>query len=116
METRLTIKPGQKGTRRLVAQYGRSLVCVRYRYDTARQKRYKTVELIVEEIDWRPKPKRPAGDSIVGVTVVWGEAELARQVKNAGGKWNAQKKLWEIRYDRALALGLEKRIVLPTSK
>jgi hypothetical protein len=29
----LRLKPGQKGTKRLLAQYGDRLICVRYRYD-----------------------------------------------------------------------------------
>jgi hypothetical protein len=37
METRLTLKPGQKGTKRLVARYGDQLVRVRYRYDPERE-------------------------------------------------------------------------------
>jgi len=41
--------PGQKGTRRLATLYGDRLVCVRYRYDKAKRKRYNTIGLIVEE-------------------------------------------------------------------
>jgi hypothetical protein len=37
MRTRLHLKPGQKGTKQLLAQYGDRLVCVRYRYDAAAQ-------------------------------------------------------------------------------
>ena len=47
MRTRLVRRPEQHGTRDLVAQYGEQLICVRYRYDPIRKKRYKTVELIV---------------------------------------------------------------------
>ena len=70
MKTKLTLKPGQKGTKKLCEKYGPSLVCVRYRYDTAGKKRYKTVELIEEEIQWTPldkgAPETP--DEIVGKT------------------------------------------------
>jgi len=55
MKARLTLKPGLKGTKKLTEQYGERLVRVRYRYDEKRKKRLKTVELIVEEIDWIPK-------------------------------------------------------------
>lgn len=48
MEVKATFKPGENGTKRLLQQYGDQLVCVRYRYDRAKQRRYKTVELIVE--------------------------------------------------------------------
>ncbi len=57
MLTRLSLKPGQKGTKKLVVKYGDQLVAVRYRYDVARQRRYKTVELIVEESPWLPRVK-----------------------------------------------------------
>jgi hypothetical protein len=107
----LTLRAGQKGTKRLIAEHGDRLVCVRYRYDAQKKKRYKTIELIVEEIDWRPAPKRPRGDTIATLKVNWGEAEIAKRVKQAGGKWNAQNRVWELRYDQVVKLGLEKRIV-----
>lgn len=43
MEIRLTLTPGQPGTKRLVEQYGERLVCVRYRYDQLRRRRDKTI-------------------------------------------------------------------------
>lgn len=46
MKTRLKLKPGQKGTRKLVDIYGDALVCVRYRYDEESRARVKTVEII----------------------------------------------------------------------
>jgi hypothetical protein len=57
---------------------------VRYRYDEERFRRYKTVELIEEETVWAPDL-----DKVVAVRVEWGEVELARQVKTAGGVWKA---------------------------
>lgn len=56
MKTRVKLNPGQKGTKRLQEQYGEALVCVRYRYDAARKKQFKTVELIVSERNWTPPP------------------------------------------------------------
>ena len=41
MDVRVTLKPGQKETRRLATRYGDRLVCVRYRYDKVKRKRYK---------------------------------------------------------------------------
>ncbi len=35
----------------------KKLVCVRYRYDAERKKRYKTVEIIVDEAPWNLKDK-----------------------------------------------------------
>ena len=40
----------QKGTKKLVTQFGERLVCVRYRYDAVAQVRYKTVELVIEAV------------------------------------------------------------------
>ena len=38
MKARVTLKPGQKGTKKLVERYGDALVCVRYRYDPVKRK------------------------------------------------------------------------------
>jgi hypothetical protein len=64
---RLHLKPGQKGTKQLLAQYRDRLICVRYRYDTQRKKRFTTVELLVAERDWEPPRPRFAHDQIVGL-------------------------------------------------
>ena len=58
METRLSLVPGQNGTKKLVTRYGDRLVCVRYRYDAQRKVRHKTVELIVETTPWDPRARR----------------------------------------------------------
>lgn len=48
MKTRLTLKPGQNGTKKMLDKYGERLLAVRYRYDAARHLRIKTVELVEE--------------------------------------------------------------------
>ncbi len=53
-DKRLELKPGQKGTKKLAAEYSDALVCVRYRYDRATCMRAKTVEIIVEKKAWMP--------------------------------------------------------------
>jgi len=53
MKTHTHLKPGQKGTKRLVEKFGDSLICVRYRYDESRGVRLKTVEIVVEEKPWK---------------------------------------------------------------
>src|SRR6185503_18147004 len=58
VETRLTLRPGQNGTKKLLDRYGERLVRVRYLYDPQAGRRLKTVELIVESIAWRPRPRR----------------------------------------------------------
>lgn len=109
MRARLKLKPGQPGTKKLVLKYGDKLVCVRYRYDVAQGKRYKTVELIEEAIVW---PPAPAGETLVAVKVKFEEAALRQQVKEAGGQWNATLRRWIVRYDQAVALGLQERVTL----
>jgi len=52
MQARLKLRPGQNGTKKLLARYGERLVCVRYRYDEARRQRLTTVKLIVAQGPW----------------------------------------------------------------
>ncbi len=111
MRVRLHLKPGQKGTKQLLAQYGDRLICVRYRYDAQRKKRFKAVELLVAERDWEPPPPPFAHDQAVALRVAFGEVAVRERVKQAGGKWNRDRKVWELRYDQAVALGLAGRIV-----
>jgi len=105
------LKPGQKGTKQLLAQYGDRLVCVRYRYDAQRKKRLKTVELLVAECAWQPRRPRLAPDQTVGLRIAFAETAVRDRVKQAGGTWNPDRKVWRPRYDRVLALGLNDRIV-----
>ncbi len=37
--------------------------------------------------------------------------EARERVKQARGKWNRSRKVWELRYDQVVALTLEARIV-----
>ena len=110
LKTKLTLRPGQAGTKQLKVQYGDRLLCVRYRYDPQRHIRVKTVELIVEETNWVPTPGRRAWNALVGLRIEINEQELQRQVKNAGGKWNKTRKLWELPYHIVLELHLQDRI------
>lgn len=107
MRTRLTLTPGQNGTRRLVAEYGERLVCVRYRYDEKTQKRFKTVELVIEESEWIP----PGG--IFMIRVHYDELDLRARVKAAGGVWEPALKLWKVDRDTVRRLSLRSRIVDP---
>ena len=111
MRTRLTLAPGQRGTRKLVKRYGDRLVCVRYRYDAEKKKRYKTVELIVEETAWEPPSEPIDGETIVGIKVEWGEVDVAKRVKRAGGVWDGEKKLWALKYSQVEKLGLQERMI-----
>ena len=108
---RLHLEPGQKGTKQLLAQYGDRLICVRYRYDARRKKRFKTVELLVAERDWEPPRPRFAPDQIVGLRVAFADVAVRDRVKQAGGRWNPARRVWPLRYARVVALGLNRRIV-----
>jgi hypothetical protein len=110
MRARRTLAPGQKGTKKLLRQYGAQLVCVRYRDDTEHRLRFTTVERIIEQAPWSPEPTRTAGATLVGVRVGANEVALPRQVKHAGGRWNPAARVWEMPYNRAIALGLNDRL------
>jgi len=70
MRAHVTLQPGQKGTKKLLAEYGDQLVCVRYRDDKASRRQLKTVELIVEERPWGPELSASMGAARVGVPSV----------------------------------------------
>jgi hypothetical protein len=105
------LKPGQKGTKQLLARYGDRLICVRYRYDAEREKWFKTEELLVEERNWQPPRPRFAHDQIVGLRVAFTDVAGRDRVEQAGGTWNPERRVWQLRYDRVVALGLKSRIV-----
>jgi hypothetical protein len=93
----LNLKPGQKGTKRLVEEYGKSLLYVRYRYGEERGVRLKTVEIIVEGKPWIPA-QRMKDDQIVSVRVGYTEKGLRDILKAVGGRWNPEKQLWFVKY------------------
>ena len=97
MEIRTVRRPGERGTQKLVAQYGEQVVCIRYRYDPAKSKRYKTVELIVAEQGWHPPAPHPQEERTrqtapksfytrrVGVRIEYHEAECANKSRQRMG-------------------------------
>ena len=82
------LKPGRKGTKQLLERYGDRLTCGRYRDDAERNKRFKTVELLVEERNWQPPRPRFTPDQIVGLRVAFTDVAVRHRVKQAGGTWN----------------------------
>ena len=98
-----------KGT--LLAQFGDRLVRVRHRHDEGTGRTFKTVELIIEEITDRTRADPPSRSRIVRLRVGWHELEIRQAVKEAGGRWNPQERVWELQHDRIIDLGLEERIV-----
>jgi hypothetical protein len=112
-ETRLTLAPGQNGTKKLLARYGERLVCVRYRYDAGRKVRHKTVELIVETVPWVPNRRnaRREPQDMVAVRIAFSETTLRERIKAAGAIWRPRQRLWEVDWKTVLALGLQGRVV-----
>lgn len=107
MEITKTIQPGEMGSKQLFQQYGDRLVCVRYRIDRNLRRRYKTVELIIEE-----KPVMSSRlQAMVWLKVSFDETELRQQIKYAGAKWVAEEKAWEMTYETAKRLKLTNRVI-----
>jgi hypothetical protein len=116
MKIKATLRPGQNGTKRLVEKYGNRLVCVRYRYDEKTGKRYTTVEVIEDEasteVAARESGPVQTNQSLrLGVRIEYWESELREQAKAKGAIWRPRQKLWEMRYDDVIELGLESRVV-----
>ena len=114
MKTRLILKPGQRGTKRLTEKYGENLLCVRFRYDAVSKQRLKTVELVIERADWEPPPEKFAADTLVAVKIEGYETDLRMLIKDAGGRWKPDKKLWYVRYGNIKGTPLEKHIYVDT--
>ena len=123
MKIRTVLQPGKRGTKSLVKEYGSQLVCVRYRYDYLKKKRYKTIELIINEEPWEPLLPHPdeerartvdKGYSIedkVKVRITWDEKALQNKVKLYGGIWSPKDRVWLINEQDAINAGLRDRIV-----
>jgi hypothetical protein len=58
MKVRNTVAPPGRGTVKLLAEYGPRLLFVRYRYDAQKKRRYKTAEIVVDEVYWQPRKKK----------------------------------------------------------
>ena len=115
LRTLLTRRPGKPGTKKLVQTYGESLLYVRYRYDAERRLRVKTVEIVVEEVEWQPRePKGSA--AAVHVRIAESEHLLRRAVLLAGGKWEEATDTWLLPRPVATALGLTDRIERATRR
>jgi hypothetical protein len=113
METRLTLAPGQNGTKKLLARYGERLVRVRYRYDAARKVRHKTVELIVDTAPWNPLQRnaRREPEDRVAIRIAFSETDLRERIKAEGAIWRPRHRLWEVEWKTVRDLGLQGRVV-----
>jgi hypothetical protein len=91
------LKPGQKGTHRLLTKFGAALLCVRYRYDEETGENLTTAEIIIER---RPSNRsiRHKDMDVVAVAVPYEEQVLREKVKTAGGRWDSGQRVWRIQY------------------
>jgi hypothetical protein len=112
MTTRVKLKPGQNGTKSFTEKYGDALVCVRYRYDAQKQKRYKTIEIIVSEADWTPPPPKYPDSTLVALKIGVKETALQTQVKSVGGRWDREQRVWIVPYGCIRGTKLEKFITV----
>jgi hypothetical protein len=110
MRARSKLKPGQPGTLKLVAQYGDRLVCVRYRYDALKRRRYTTAEIVVDESEWDPLSSATARQERVPLRIAVQETGLRQKVKAAGGRWDPEKKVWTLTMEHVIQLGLAGRV------
>ena len=105
------IPAGRPGTKKLVEQYGDSLVCARYRYDPDLKRMTKTVEILIEERPWEPGKGRIPPNKWMPLRVGFEETVVRKLVKSAGGKWNPEHKYWLLPYREVMALGLKNRMI-----
>jgi len=115
VKTRPILKPGQRGTKSLANKYGDALLCVRFRYDAKLRQRLKTVELIVERLEWTPPEPQYTADTLVPLRIDAADMPMRFQAKAAGGRWNPEKRLWFVKYDKIVATPLEKHIQVDAS-
>ncbi len=97
MKVHKHLKPGQNGTHHLVSKFGNALLCVRYRYDSIRNMRVKTAEIIVDEKAGTGVPRIRETD-IVLVQIPFTERELRERLKAVGARWDPVQKLWRVQW------------------
>ncbi len=106
-----TFRPGERGTKHLLRDWGHRLVCVRYRYNPRLNRRIKTAEIVVDEAPWRRKK-----DTAIGIWIQGWENDLRHAIVAAGGKWDRERALWILARTQAARLGLEERAKKPLEK
>ncbi len=110
------LRPGQPGTKRLQRRFGDRLLIVRYRHDAESDRRFTTVELIIDEgprATRTPQERRlfPRPNQRVHVRIAYDETALRATVKAAGGTWDTTRRAWIVPYAVAADLGLTDRIL-----
>ena len=111
MTIKKIMQPGQPGTKKLLERYGDNLICVRYRYDDQKRMMYKTIEIIIESKPWQDNKKKISENKSMDIRIDYNEVELRSRIKENGGWWDAQRKVWQLPYDKIKKLDLLERIV-----
>lgn len=105
-----TLRPPQPGTRKLLAEHGDALVCVRYRRDAAGLNSCTTVELVVQ----RKSMQGAAFDRRqFHLWISRDETALREMVRAHGGRWQPDTLTWRVDGQTVKRLRLQERIVTP---
>lgn len=108
MRTQVTLQPGQKGTKKPLAQYSNRLVCtllLRRNPPTAAQNR--RVDRRGDAVASRTPGKQGRRGSRSPCRF---SGSVLAASGETGGRWNPTRRVWELRRDQALKLGLKERI------
>ena len=117
MDVIRTIRPGQPGSARFMKHWGEQLVTVRYRRDAATGALFTTIEIIVDQRETPPDGVRlthhhaARRNTVVAVRIDYREHALRRHAKDNGARWSPQLRVWLMRYDTAVVLGLHRRVI-----
>ncbi len=99
---------------KLAARFGDRLVCVRYRHDAAKRRRYTTVELVVASAPIKgsaPNTARARKMQIVAIRLHIHERDLRVLLYESGATCAPDSGLWYVPKSIAKALGLLHRVV-----
>jgi len=105
-KTNKKLSPGEPGTKKLVKKYGTRLISIRYKTDTETKQTIKTVELIEEIINGKNLKAQP-----VKIKIDYEEKELRKIIKEKGGVWDKEEKVWVLNYGEVKKLNLIERII-----
>jgi hypothetical protein len=103
-----TFAPHQSGALKLARRYGDALLCVRHRASADGEQRITTVELVVAV---EPLRRRCSMDTEVAVRLDFRDREHRVALQQAGARWDAAAKAWQLPRRDALRLGLASQIV-----
>lgn len=105
-----TLRPGQPGTQRWLAQHGRQLVCVRYRRDPTGLHSCTTIEIVVRRHTMRGQAfDRRMFHIWIGAE----EHDLRDMVRTHGGRRQTRRGIWALDGRTIRQLRLAERVIEP---